>query len=84
MLVYQLSAAAITRAIYVRRNARLLGGCDIRRHGSNSRHHHSRRVRGEVMSAVPVAMNACLPDSALGDLIFAHRTMAEGLNDLLA
>jgi len=39
---------------------------------------------GEVMTVVQVAMRARLPASALRDMIFAHPTMAEGLNDLLA
>lgn len=39
---------------------------------------------GEVMSVVQTAMRAGLPASALRDMIFAHPTMAEGLNDLFA
>ena len=39
---------------------------------------------GEVMAVVQVAMHAGLPYSALRDMIFAHPTMAEGLNDLFA
>jgi pyruvate/2-oxoglutarate dehydrogenase complex dihydrolipoamide dehydrogenase (E3) component len=39
---------------------------------------------GEVMSVAQVAMTAGLPSSALRDMIFAHPTMAEGLNDLFA
>ena len=39
---------------------------------------------GEVMSVVQTAMRAGLPSSALRDMIFAHPTMAEGLNDLFA
>jgi len=39
---------------------------------------------GEVMAVVQVAMKAGLPSAALRDLIFAHPTMAESLNDLLA
>ena len=37
---------------------------------------------GEVASVIQVAMNAGLPYTALRDTIFAHPTMAEGLNDL--
>lgn len=37
---------------------------------------------GEVMSVVQTAMRAGLPSSALRDMIFAHPTMAESLNDL--
>ncbi len=37
---------------------------------------------GEVMSVVQTAMRAGLPSAALRDMIFAHPTMAEGLNDL--
>jgi pyruvate/2-oxoglutarate dehydrogenase complex dihydrolipoamide dehydrogenase (E3) component len=39
---------------------------------------------GEVMAVVQVAMRAGLPASALRNMIFAHPTMAEGLNDLFA
>jgi pyruvate/2-oxoglutarate dehydrogenase complex dihydrolipoamide dehydrogenase (E3) component len=39
---------------------------------------------GEVMSVIQVAMRAGLPYTALRDMIFAHPTMAEGLNDLFA
>ena len=39
---------------------------------------------GEVMAVVQVAMQAGLPYTALRDMIFAHPTMAEGLNDLFA
>lgn len=39
---------------------------------------------GEVMSVVQTAMLAGLPYTALRDAIFAHPTMAEGLNVLLA
>ena len=39
---------------------------------------------GEVMSVVQTAMRAGLPSSALSNMIFAHPTMAEGLNDLFA
>jgi pyruvate/2-oxoglutarate dehydrogenase complex dihydrolipoamide dehydrogenase (E3) component len=39
---------------------------------------------GEVMSVIQVAMQAGLPYTALRDMIFAHPTMAEGLNDLFA
>ncbi len=39
---------------------------------------------GEVMSVIKVAMRGGLPYSALRDMIFAHPTMAEGLNDLFA
>jgi pyruvate/2-oxoglutarate dehydrogenase complex dihydrolipoamide dehydrogenase (E3) component len=39
---------------------------------------------GEVMSVIQVAMRAGLPYTALCDMIFAHPTMAEGLNDLFA
>jgi pyruvate/2-oxoglutarate dehydrogenase complex dihydrolipoamide dehydrogenase (E3) component len=38
---------------------------------------------GEVMSVIQVAMRAGLPYTALRDMVFAHPTMAEGLNDLL-
>jgi pyruvate/2-oxoglutarate dehydrogenase complex dihydrolipoamide dehydrogenase (E3) component len=37
---------------------------------------------GEVMAVIQVAMEAGLPYTALRDMIFAHPTMAEGLNDL--
>ena len=37
---------------------------------------------GEIMSVIQVAMQAGLPYTALRDGIFAHPTMAEGLNDL--
>lgn len=37
---------------------------------------------GEVMAVIHVAMRAGLPYTALRDTIFAHPTMAEGLNDL--
>jgi pyruvate/2-oxoglutarate dehydrogenase complex dihydrolipoamide dehydrogenase (E3) component len=37
---------------------------------------------GEVMAVIQVAMRAGLPFTALRDMIFAHPTMAEGLNDL--
>ena len=37
---------------------------------------------GELMSVVQTAMMAKLPDTALRDAIFAHPTMAEGLNVL--
>jgi pyruvate/2-oxoglutarate dehydrogenase complex dihydrolipoamide dehydrogenase (E3) component len=37
---------------------------------------------GEVMAVVQVAMRAGLPYTALRDMVFAHPTMAEGLNDL--
>ena len=39
---------------------------------------------GEVMSVIQVAMRAALPYTALRDTVFAHPTMAEGLNDLFA
>jgi probable pyridine nucleotide-disulfide oxidoreductase len=39
---------------------------------------------GEVMAAVQVAMRAGLPYTALRDMVFAHPTMTEGLNDLFA
>lgn len=39
---------------------------------------------GDVMAVLQVAMHAGLPFSALRDMIFAHPTMAEGLNDLFA
>jgi pyruvate/2-oxoglutarate dehydrogenase complex dihydrolipoamide dehydrogenase (E3) component len=39
---------------------------------------------GEVMAVIQVAMRAGLPYTALRDMIFAHPTMAEGLNDLFA
>lgn len=39
---------------------------------------------GEVMAVIQVAMQAGLPYTALRDLILAHPTMAEGLNDLFA
>jgi pyruvate/2-oxoglutarate dehydrogenase complex dihydrolipoamide dehydrogenase (E3) component len=39
---------------------------------------------GEVMAVVQVAMLSRLPYTALRDMIFAHPTMAEGLNDLFA
>jgi pyruvate/2-oxoglutarate dehydrogenase complex dihydrolipoamide dehydrogenase (E3) component len=39
---------------------------------------------GEVMSLVQTAMLAGLPYTALRDAIFAHPTMAEGLNQLFA
>ncbi|MGC1273553.1 MAG: mercuric reductase [Planctomycetaceae bacterium] len=37
---------------------------------------------GEIMAVIQVAMHAGLPYTALRDGIFAHPTMAEGLNDL--
>lgn len=39
---------------------------------------------GEVMAVIQVAIQAALPYTALRDMIFAHPTMAEGLNDLFA
>jgi pyruvate/2-oxoglutarate dehydrogenase complex dihydrolipoamide dehydrogenase (E3) component len=39
---------------------------------------------GEVMAAVQIAMLARVPYPALRDAIFAHPTMAEGLDFLLA
>lgn len=39
---------------------------------------------GEVMAVIQVAMRAGLPYTALRDMIFAHPTMSEGLNDLFA
>ena len=39
---------------------------------------------GEVMAVIQVAMVAGLPWTALRNMIFAHPTMAEGLNDLFA
>jgi pyruvate/2-oxoglutarate dehydrogenase complex dihydrolipoamide dehydrogenase (E3) component len=39
---------------------------------------------GEVMAVVQTAMLAGMPYAALGDAIFAHPTMAEGLGALLA
>ena len=39
---------------------------------------------GEVMAVVQIAMLAGVPYSALRDAIFAHPTMAEGLDFLLA
>jgi pyruvate/2-oxoglutarate dehydrogenase complex dihydrolipoamide dehydrogenase (E3) component len=39
---------------------------------------------GEVMSVIQVAMQAGLTYTAMRDMIFAHPTMAEGLNDLFA
>ena len=39
---------------------------------------------GEVMAVVQTAMLAGLPYTALRDAIFAHPTMAEGLNSLFA
>lgn len=39
---------------------------------------------GEVMAVIQVAMQAGLPYTGLRDMIFAHPTMAEGLNDLFA
>lgn len=39
---------------------------------------------GDVMAVVQVAMQAGLPSSALRDMVFAHPTMAESLNDLFA
>jgi pyruvate/2-oxoglutarate dehydrogenase complex dihydrolipoamide dehydrogenase (E3) component len=37
---------------------------------------------GEVIAVIEVAMRAGLPYTALRDMVFAHPTMAEGLNDL--
>ena len=37
---------------------------------------------GEVTAVIQVAMRAGLPYTALRDTVFAHPTMAEGLNDL--
>lgn len=39
---------------------------------------------GEVMSVIQTAMRAGLPYTVLRDMVFAHPTMAEGLNDLFA
>lgn len=39
---------------------------------------------GEIMAAVQMAMLGGLPYTALRDVVFAHPTMAEGLNDLFA
>lgn len=39
---------------------------------------------GEVMAVIQVAMRAGLPYTALRDMVFAHPTMAEGLNNLFA
>jgi pyruvate/2-oxoglutarate dehydrogenase complex dihydrolipoamide dehydrogenase (E3) component len=39
---------------------------------------------GEVMAAVQIAMLACVPYPVLRDAIFAHPTMVEGLDFLLA
>jgi pyruvate/2-oxoglutarate dehydrogenase complex dihydrolipoamide dehydrogenase (E3) component len=39
---------------------------------------------GEVIAAIQIAMQAKMPYTALRDMIFAHPTMAEGLNDLFA
>jgi pyruvate/2-oxoglutarate dehydrogenase complex dihydrolipoamide dehydrogenase (E3) component len=39
---------------------------------------------GEVMAVVQTAMSAGLASSSLRDMIFAHPTMAEGMNDLFA
>jgi pyruvate/2-oxoglutarate dehydrogenase complex dihydrolipoamide dehydrogenase (E3) component len=39
---------------------------------------------GDVMSVIQVAMCAGLPYTTLRDMVFAHPTMAEGLNDLFA
>jgi pyruvate/2-oxoglutarate dehydrogenase complex dihydrolipoamide dehydrogenase (E3) component len=39
---------------------------------------------GEVIAVIQVAMQVGLPYTALRDMIFAHPTMAEGLNDLFA
>jgi pyruvate/2-oxoglutarate dehydrogenase complex dihydrolipoamide dehydrogenase (E3) component len=39
---------------------------------------------GEVMGVIQVAMQSGLPYTALRDMVFAHPTMAEGLNDLFA
>jgi pyruvate/2-oxoglutarate dehydrogenase complex dihydrolipoamide dehydrogenase (E3) component len=39
---------------------------------------------GEVMAVIQAAMYAGLPYTALRDMVFAHPTMAEGLNDLFA
>jgi pyruvate/2-oxoglutarate dehydrogenase complex dihydrolipoamide dehydrogenase (E3) component len=39
---------------------------------------------GEVMTVIQVAMHAGLPYTGLRDMVFAHPTMAEGLNDLFA
>jgi pyruvate/2-oxoglutarate dehydrogenase complex dihydrolipoamide dehydrogenase (E3) component len=39
---------------------------------------------GEVIAAIQVAMQAEVPYTALRDMIFAHPTMTEGLNDLFA
>jgi pyruvate/2-oxoglutarate dehydrogenase complex dihydrolipoamide dehydrogenase (E3) component len=38
--------------------------------------------RGEIMAVIQVAMRAGLPYTAVRDMVFAHPTMAEGLNDL--
>ena len=39
---------------------------------------------GEVMAVVQIAMQAGVPAATLRDTVFAHPTMAEGLNDLFA
>lgn len=39
--------------------------------------------RIEVMSVIQIAMRAGLPYTGLRDMVFAHPTMAEALNDLL-
>jgi pyruvate/2-oxoglutarate dehydrogenase complex dihydrolipoamide dehydrogenase (E3) component len=39
---------------------------------------------GEVMAVVQVAMRAGMPSAVLRDMVFAHPTMSEGLNDLFA
>jgi pyruvate/2-oxoglutarate dehydrogenase complex dihydrolipoamide dehydrogenase (E3) component len=39
---------------------------------------------GEVITVIQIAMQAGLPYTALRDMIIAHPTMAEGLNDLFA
>lgn len=82
--VARLSAAAISRAVTAGETRgflkavvdadtdRILGAAILAAEG------------GEVMAVVQIAMQAGLPATALRDTIFAHPTMAEGLNDLFA
>ena len=84
MRVARLPAAAIPRAVtsgetrgYLKavvdaETERILGASILAAEG------------GEVMSVIQVAMQAGLPYTALRDMVFAHPTMAEGLNDLFA
>ena len=82
--IQQLSFTLIVAMLQIHaRNVQMLGVIreqmlilrdDLGRLGSSNADH----------AEVQVAMTAGLPSSALRDMIFAHPTMAEGLNDLFA